>query len=137
MEKADPAFSLVLSQLFWADKTTFKYCVANFYPPLTILHVSSNDGKNRVIISGADRNKDATIDFMASGNLLSLLTAFSVVRRATGAYFDQEMRLCHHRDCPQFKANYCNLYPVIPARWQDCGFTDRVHEVIQIAGRTK
>ncbi|RSL17212.1 hypothetical protein EDE15_2742 [Edaphobacter aggregans] len=137
LEKQDPLLSLVLSQLPWSSQTAFDTCVNNFYPPLTLLHLAATDGKNRLIVTGGERQKDPALDPLASGNLLWLLTAFSVVRRATGSHFDPGLRLCHHSNCPRYEGNYCNLYPVIPARWQDCGFPDRVQEIIDVLSHSK
>jgi len=43
-----------------------------------------------------------------------LLAMYSAVRRASGAHFDADHRLCQHVACPHYIPNYCNSYPGVP-----------------------
>jgi hypothetical protein len=134
-ERENGAYGLVLSQFQWVDETVFWDCVNNFFPPVTLLHFSASDGTNRLIANRQPLvNGDA--DYTTSGSLLTLLTIVSVFRRALGSHFDPETRLCHHRDCPRYAGNYCNLYPVIPSKWENCGFPDRVGQIIEMFSQT-
>ncbi len=126
-EKTEPAYSWLLAQPGWVPKEIFWDAFDTYYPPVTILHFALNNGKNRIIIGG--HPETTASDFLKSGNFLTLLTAFSVVRRATGTHYTPDIRLCHHTDCPHYPANYCNLYPVIPESWQKCGFPSRVEQI--------
>ena len=127
LEKQMPAYEWLIAQPGWAPKQVFREAIEEFYPPLTILHFALKDGTNRVIL-GADP-EGAAADSLKSGNLLTLLTAFSVVRRATQTHYNPNIRLCHHSDCPYYVGNFCNLYPVIPKDWKDCGFPARVEQI--------
>jgi hypothetical protein len=129
-EKEMPAYSWLLCQLGWAPDEVFWDAFDTFYPPVNILHFALKDGTNRIILGG---HPDATAEgFLKSGNFITLLTAFSVVRRATETHFNSEIRLCHHSDCPHYAKNYCNLYPVIPQSWEKCGFPWRVEEISKV-----
>lgn len=120
-EQQDKEFSLVLSQLPWARRLAQACMEKTFYPPLTIMRFQINDRENRVIHIGY-ADKESRVSRRAEAGLIDLLTMFSLVRRASGAHFDTDLRLCHHAPCPHYKANYCNLYPVIPKSWQQCKF---------------
>lgn len=119
-EEQDKEFSLVLSQLPWARGLAMGCMEKEFYPPLTIMRFQLTDTENRVIHVGyADKNLPVP---GGRGPLIDLLTMFSIARRASGAHFDADLRLCHHAACPHYPPNYCNLYPVIPKTWQQCKF---------------
>jgi hypothetical protein len=126
-EKESPAYSWLVPQPGWAPLEVFQQALGRFYPPLTILHFTLKNGTNRIIVGGDPDG--AAMDFLKSGNLLTLLTAFSVLRRATKTHYNPNIRLCHHSDCPHYPNNFCNLYPVIPKKWQDCGFPGRVADI--------
>jgi hypothetical protein len=126
-EKEDPTYRWLLAQPGWVSNDLFWDAFDSFSPPLTILHFALNDGTNRIWVGG--KPQDAAEGFLESGNLLTLLTVFSVVRRATESHFNSDIRLCHHSDCPHYPKNYWNLYPVIPKSWQKCGFPSRVEEI--------
>jgi len=129
-EEEKPAYGWLLVQPGWAPSDIFKEALNDFFPPLTILHFTLKDGTNRIILGGDP--DAAAMDALNSGNLLTLLTAFSVQRRATQTHYNPNIRLCHHSDCPHYAKNFCNFYPVIPRKWQDCGFPARVAEISRL-----
>ena len=57
-----------------------------------------------------------------------------MIRRAADALYDADNRLCHHTDCPHYTPNYCNTYPVIPDRFEECGFPRRVAQLRAASG---
>lgn len=129
-EKVNPVYEWLIVQPGWAPREVFSEALNDFYPPLKILHFTLKDETNRIILGG--NTGAAAPDFLESGNLLTLLTAFSVLRRATQTHYNPNIRLCHHVDCPHYPKNFCNLYPVIPTKWQSCGFPARVTEISNI-----
>jgi len=130
-EEQHKEYSLLLSQLPWAKQLALSCMENEFYPPLTVLRFQLNEKENRVIHVGyAGKN------IRVPGGripLIDLLTTFSIVRRASGAHFDTDLRLCHHVVCPHYSANYCNLYPVIPKNWEQCNFPKLAESLTQMA----
>lgn len=130
-EEQHNEYSLLLSQLPWAKKLALSCLEDEFYPPLTILRFQLHEKENRVIHVGyADKYPRLPGGRIA---LIDLLTIFSIVRRASGAHFDTDLRLCHHVACPHYNANYCNLYPVIPKTWEQCKFPKLAESLTQNA----
>jgi hypothetical protein len=113
----DPGYRNVLTLPAWIPAHVARECGSDFAPPVTVVRIRISDNDNHVFLVG---------DASRSDEFRDLLTFYSVVRRATGAYFDPDHRLCHHAKCPEFAYNYCNSYPRVPERYQDCGFPRRV-----------
>ncbi|WP_369253872.1 hypothetical protein [Streptomyces sp. R35] len=86
-------------------------------------HRRSDEDIDRVITIGGGGTSTATEDFQIR---LMFLTTYSAVRRASGAHFDPDHRLCPHRRCPEWEHNFCNSYPAVPADWHDCKFPENV-----------
>lgn len=121
-EAHDPAYAWLLGQPAWAGEDRLRTAIHDFQP-VTLVRFHLPGGGSRVIglaagLAGVD-NRDVR-DF---------LTVWSVVRRAAGVHFDPDNRLCHHTACPHYGANYCNTYPVVPERFEDCGFPARIARV--------
>ncbi|HEX8246040.1 MAG TPA: hypothetical protein VF541_21170, partial [Longimicrobium sp.] len=121
-EAEDPGYSRVVPQLGWADREAAGKCWEDFQPPVTVARFDLGEERNHVMVIGKLE------DGMDLRNipLADYLALHSVVRRATGINFDPDHRLCHHSDCPEFQHNYCNSYPNIPVKFQNCGFPARV-----------
>jgi len=61
------------------------------------------------------------------------LAMYGAVRRASGAHFDENQRMCHHHDCPHFEPNFCNAYPRVPDSFETCGFPTRIERLINLS----
>ena len=103
-------------------------------PQLRVIRVFVDDGPDKVFSVGDGLVKPAFLhgffaqfsDSEFRGFVLDMLAAYGAFRRATGAHMTDVARTCHHTDCPHFEANYCNSYPLIPERFEDCGFPNRL-----------
>lgn len=93
--------------------------------PFTALrfHRGSDEGVDRVITMGGCGMSTVPEEVQIQ---LMYLTTYSTIRRASGAHFDADHRLCPHRRCPEWEHNFCNSYPAVPADWHDCKFPENV-----------
>jgi hypothetical protein len=132
-EKSNPEFSWMLSQMAWIGWQTRLDSFDNFQPPLTIWRVDLK-GQGYRLLHVPDFN--GTLE-LGQPELVALLTIYSVVRRASGAHFDSDHRLCYHEGCPEYGPNYCNTYPIIPDRFEECGFPARVAQLRGLAKKEK
>ncbi len=62
------------------------------------------------------------------GFIVDALAVYGAFRQAAGVHLNDVSRTCHHVDCPYYDKNYCNCYPLIPERHEDCGFPNRLSE---------
>jgi hypothetical protein len=116
-ERQDPGFSWLLEQPAWVGTARMTAAMSRFQPTLTLLRVHLPDGRGRVLASSRT---------LGGAEVRELLAIWSVVRRAAGVQYSAESRLCHHIDCPHYESNYCNTYPLIPERFEDCTFPSRI-----------
>jgi hypothetical protein len=86
-------------------------------------HRESDEGVDRVISMGGWGMSTATEEVQVQ---LGFLTIYSAIKRASGAHFDPNHRLCPHETCPEWEHNFCNSYPAVPADWHDCRFPEDV-----------
>jgi len=108
----------------------FGTCWQSFRPPATVYRFRFADGDNRVLfIRGGEKVLEVGGYDGGPGAIADLLTMWSTVRRATGAHYDVNERLCHHAKCPEFASNYCSLYPIVPDEFAKCGFRERVGDL--------
>ncbi len=119
-EDDNPIYSWLIEAPGWAEIDTFWECMRDFAPPLTFVRFHL-DGKQDRVISLGEREYQFP--------LMDLVTIYSTVRRASGAHFDSDSRLCHHVHCPEYEPNFCNCYPVIPEDFANCTFRKRVETV--------
>ena len=105
-------------------------------PQLRIVRFFLPDGPDKVFavgdgLVGPAFKSEAFSSLSASefrAFVLDSLATYGAFRKATGANMTDAARTCYHSDCPLFEANYCNCYPLIPERFEDCGFPDRLTE---------
>lgn len=98
-----------------------------FFPTITFLKFNIDGVNDRVLTFGS---LNYTHNFNFPIPIVDLLTIFSVVKRATEVQYIEGNRLCHHSECPEFHLNFCNSYPVIPNRFELCGFPNKVKKLI-------
>lgn len=60
------------------------------------------------------------------GFVVDTLAAYGAFRRASGIQLTEAGRTCYHADCPHYTDNFCNSYPLIPEKFEDCGFEERL-----------
>ena len=73
-------------------------------------------------LDGIRRIEEAAPGTSGAASFIDQFTIFGAVRRATGAFYADDMRLCPHRECPEYGHNYCNSWIFIHKTYQECGF---------------
>lgn len=134
LEEADnPALSMVIDMPGWIDSNLANYCGREFSPPISVANFHLKDGGDKVVWFGtADLSGFTSFENVSStGFIADFLTMYGAVRRASGAHFDNEQRVCYHNQCPHYLANFCNAYPIVPSSYKECGFPDRIKRLIQ------
>jgi hypothetical protein len=127
LEENDYRYKLVLDQPGYLDGD-FVAEVLRDFAPFTIMCFHLRSGQTRVVVAPAGDVGEG--DHVLHGYLwLQALSLYSVVRRAAGAHFDPELRLCYHQECPEYLLNYCNAFPRIPSNFSDCTFRKTVAEI--------
>jgi len=101
----------------------------DFLPAITFLRFHI-DGTNDKVLSFGSLGITHKYNFPIE--IPDLMAMFSTVKRATKVQYIENHRLCHHSSCPEFRHNYCNSYPIIPANYENCGFLKRLTNLIQI-----
>jgi hypothetical protein len=137
--KTDPAFEVYLDMPGYVPTEGHEFAFAA-EPQLRIVRVFSDGGQDKVFGLGKGLIGPAFLGSGFSGMsageyrgfILSMLAAYGAFRRATGAQMTDAARTCYHTECPHFDANYCNSYPLIPERFEDCGFPGRLRDWIAI-----
>ncbi len=119
----DRTLGWMLDQPAWVSNETFHRAQDEFDPPVTVVRFDVPHERNRVF--AMQRPDRIGID------IRDLLTIWSVMRRAARVHFDPDHRLCHHVACPEYGPNFCNSYPIIPERFESCGFPDRLKRIRQ------
>lgn len=126
----DTGYKWVLDLAAYARPEVFRDCLRSFRPPVLIMRFSLSDGSSRVFfVPGSEKVMEIAGIDGGPGAIADIYTMWSIVRRASGAHFDEDARLCHHSDCPEFKYNYCNLYPIVPENFESCGFLRRFDDL--------
>ena len=108
---------------------TFMHCFGT-YQPLTVARFDLPT-RTRVVTLG----RQSEIDFVerieqmgpgisGSAAMNDIFTIIGAVRRATGAFYAQDMRLCPHEDCPEYTFNYCNSWFFIHDHHTKCKFLE-------------
>lgn len=129
LEETDERYTLLLDQPGYLEGDFVAEAMRDF-APTTIMSLRRADDEGQVIMTGASDVGEA--DVTSHGYVwLQTLTIYSVIRRASGAQFEPDLRLCHHRNCPEYNANYCNSFPRIPVKFGDCRFRTTVEELRQ------
>ena len=101
-----------------------------FHAPITLIKFTLED-KNIIVVAGDLTQSGLSVfpdvsESDVKGAFIDFLTMFSVIRRFGNALFDPDFRLCHHRECPLYENNYCNLWIFVPEDYTRCTFTERV-----------
>lgn len=124
----DPAFlNLVHPELLPDFRASLE---AGLAPPMTTFKIRFNDGSYRThgMITGRYLQDHERTDDVVDGRLVSAMrfatAIFSVMRRATGAFYDPGIRTCELRACPEWEANFCNSYSPVPLDYAKCHFLD-------------
>jgi hypothetical protein len=106
-----------------------------FSAPLALIKFSVQ-GQSTVILagdlksSGINNLTTVTLDEGETrGMLIDFLAIFGVVRRFGGALMDNDFRLCHHGECPNFNSNFCNSWIFIPPHHEQCKFDERMESL--------
>lgn len=126
----EPVYDEVLTSFRWVNEEVWETCWGQFQPPLTVARFDLPDGSSRVL----------TIDAQNDGmdlrglEVADILTMFSMVKAATGAFMSEGQRLCVHDQCPHFAANRCNSYPGIPIDFTRCAFPQRAKALVEMIG---
>jgi hypothetical protein len=108
-------------------------------PQLRIVRVFMEGSSDRVFplgdgLVGPAFHDEAFSKLSASefrGFILDALASYGAFRRATGAQMTEAARTCYHGDCPHFKMNYCNSYPIVPQYFEKCGFPQRLDKWVE------
>jgi hypothetical protein len=134
-QKTNPEYGLLMDHPNYVRPETFRSCLNEFSPPLTIFRFHLGNGRDQVFSTGEANATGFTSLPLRSASewrafVADALTIYGAVRRASGAHFDAEQRTCHHAQCPYYEANYCNLYPIVPNDFRSCGFPKRIQELI-------
>jgi hypothetical protein len=126
-EQNDHRYIMLLDQPGYLDGNFVAEVMRDFAPfTLTCFHLQN--GRNRIVTT-ASGDTDESNALLHGYFWLRTLTLYSVVRRAADAHCDPETRLCYHSECPEYKPNYCNAYPLIPDSFQDCKFREVVSQL--------
>jgi len=121
-EVDNPAFSWLVPQPRWIDENAFWEAMNVFEPAYTFVIFHLDDEKTRGFSFGNEIDK-------LGYEVQDLMTMYSVMRRASGAFYERESRFCHHKDCPEYHPNYCNFYPHVPDVFTNCVFPKRVQRL--------
>jgi hypothetical protein len=121
----------------FANEHTFALCMTEMQPPVSVYRFHLSSGNDHVVLHGDTAGKAflGTTPLDASqyrGFIADTLTMYGAVRAASGAHFDADQRTCHHEKCPLYAQNLCNAYPIVPASFEQCGFTARVDRFINL-----
>lgn len=134
-EKENSVYSWAMDLPGYMPGSVFNKLVNEFSPSLIMYRFHLGKGSDKVILQGEKDFSSFTSlydinDPQGRGIIVDMITMYSAIRRASGIYFDTYQRSCHHEKCPYFESNYCNLYPIIPSRYQECGFRERMLRLI-------
>jgi hypothetical protein len=133
-EKSSASLGTVMSQPRVAGAKMLDGLQDKFTPPLSLVTIHALDRRRTVTISNrAFRTVEVPAGMAAcfKGMAADVLTMYSAVRRASGAHFNADQRTCGHKSCSLFELNYCNSYPIIPTRFEDCGFAARMDRLVR------
>lgn len=135
--KMRPKFSWLLDLPGWVDSETFRECRSEFRAPLSIFRFHMGQGRDRVFscgtgVGGGFTSIPGPTDGTYRDFIADTLTMYGAVRRASNAHFNELQRTCHHSECPHYIENFCNAYPIVPLRFEDCGFPARLTNLIAI-----
>jgi hypothetical protein len=126
-----PELRWFMSQPSWFGEAPLHFAL-KIEPPVTIARIALPSGRTRVVPFRDFADHESIFGIPGTGkvDLLELLTAVSIMKRATGSHFHAAHRLCSHSGCPYFEGNYCNSYFAIPEDYRLCGFPARTRAMI-------
>lgn len=105
-------------------------------PSLQILRIFMDDGSDQTFAIGSGLTKAAFGDKAVGEDTgraaVDILAAYGAFRRAFNLPMTEAARTCHLSDCPHFENNLCNCYPMIPDRFEDCGFPIRMQNWVEM-----
>ena len=126
-----PEMRNLLNDPAQAGLATLNYLLDEFNP-FVIARCKFGDAERVVpVLRAGDSEYVDQVERRGSGidgttALRDMYTIFGLVRRASGMFYDDSIRLCGHTDCPEYKHNYCNTWMFIPPDYRDCGFVNNV-----------
>jgi hypothetical protein len=127
---ASPEYADVLTSFRWLGSGVWDTCWRQFQPPLTVARFDLEDGSSRVLTIDAQNGGQDLRGF----EVADVLTIFSLVKSATGAFMSEGQRLCTLAGCPHFAANGCNSYPGVPREYTRCAFPRRADDLVNLIG---
>lgn len=127
--KSNPTYSSFMDYPGYVTGDFLKELSRDFFPAISFLRYHI-DGINDRVLSFGSLNRAYKYNYPIP--IPDLMTIYGVVKRATNVQYVNDHRLCHHTQCPEYKFNYCNSYPIIPVEFERCGFHDRINHLIQI-----
>ena len=133
MESKSPAMAWALDCPAYVSSNTWETLSEEFTPPVTFVSVTGSDGKRSAF---AAMTKDIAAEERA-GYLQFSTRAFSVVRRVTGAMYQEGHRMCGHSECTYYKLNFCNSQIPIPTDYTRCSFPDDIESDRQTLAEIK
>lgn len=132
-----PIYLWILDMPGWVHDEALSECMTKFSSPVTAIRFHIPNGHDKFFIYGKTdlsgfTNLHSPQDQKFRGFLVDFMTMYGAVRRASGAHFDETQRTCYHYQCPHYPNNFCNSYPIIPERYEDCGFPKRIDRLIEL-----
>lgn len=124
-ERSNPVYSWAIDLPGYTNEDVLGDLVYRFQAPATIIRFASKRFGNRVVLTRGP------IELLTP---LEILTAYSCVRRASGMFYDPDLRLCYHKDCPEYEHNYCNCFPNVPKGYHDCKFRSTLAQMCEEEG---
>jgi hypothetical protein len=111
---------------------TLGHAFETYQPPWTILRFDL-PARTRIVSLGRMEDIDyiKRIERMAPGTngraaMVDMFTMLGAIRRATRAFYAEDMRLCPHASCPEFAFNYCNSWVFIHDHYYKCTFREHL-----------
>jgi hypothetical protein len=127
--KLNPAYSSFMDYPGYMSGEFLEELSKEFLPAIAFIRFHIDGVNDRVLSFGS---LGITHKYNFPVEIPDLMTIFSAVKRATRVQYIEEHRLCHHSECPEYRQNYCNSYPIIPKNYESCGFPKRITDLIQI-----
>ncbi len=125
----DAGFKSVLNYPGYLNSQIVEYVSKHFNPVVTFVKFTLNSGSSKVVAFGQLGNE---IKYDWPIPMLDLYTIYSTIKKAAKVQFFEKHRMCGHNDCSFFEDNYCNSYPSIPNNMNDCGFPNRINNLINL-----
>lgn len=123
IERKLPHLSLVLDLPQFSPPGLLELLQDKYACPFSILVVHLDSGAVKVFTL-------TNLEGEYLRGIVQLVTVYSAVRRANRQHFDRDLRICRHEYCPEYNANFCNGYPLIPTTYTNCRFRERLDSYV-------